>query len=323
MASPNFRQRFSGGIFSVDFVSDKKRQIHCASSAIPDSDLAELGNNCFQTFQMVHLEVSTSAVLWGLESRAKEAWGCLMAQAQRWMREGMERNEIVQVFLEALEALKNGGAISSGGEIMVHNSYFLCASSPVITFTGTASEPESSVDTDYIALPSALCLPLSARSQAAWTTWFTPPRNTAAPVNGATAGTGTHQSLRAGLAPFLGFWLAVSSSLQCGWTPAFLMRLCWGSDGPKHSVNLAAPWRLRGELPDRCFLGRDTFTEAVTLSSLWLWPRSLTWEVLALTQCWAENEWDLKACQWAYHFGGLQASHKGDKMIMKHSCPRA
>lgn len=82
-----------------------------------------------------------------------------MAQAQRWMREGMERNEIlVQVFLEALEALKNGGAISSGGEIMVHDAYFLCACSPVIPFTGTASEPESSLDTDYSI---AIC-PLSA-----------------------------------------------------------------------------------------------------------------------------------------------------------------
>lgn len=73
-----------------------------------------------------------------------------MAQAQRWMREGMERNGIlVQVFLEALEALKNSGAISSGGEIMVHDAYFLYACSPVITSTGTASEPESSVEMDY------------------------------------------------------------------------------------------------------------------------------------------------------------------------------
>lgn len=45
-----------------------------------------------------------------------------MAQAQQWMREGIKRNEIlVQVFLEALESLKNSGAISSGGEIMVHD----------------------------------------------------------------------------------------------------------------------------------------------------------------------------------------------------------
>lgn len=82
-----------------------------------------------------------------------------MAHAQQRMREVMKRNGILlQVFLEALEALKNSGAISSGGEIMVLDAYFLCACTPVITFTGTASEPESSVEMDYSI---AIC-PLSA-----------------------------------------------------------------------------------------------------------------------------------------------------------------